>query len=257
MTAACPGEPDAALYLHRLCKQYRRQQVLKDISLTVGKGEIFGLLGPNGAGKTTLMKLVAGLSRPDSGELRLYGRDASGERTELKHLIALVPQENNLEREFTVQEALLVYARLYGLAKPRQRLERVIEEFNLGEMRGKQVGVLSGGMARRLLIARALLGGPQLLLLDEPTVGLDPDVRQELWVIIRQLAAAGRTVFMTTHYLEEAERLCSRIALLKAGRIVAVDTPAGLTAMAGAAGGDRREPTLESAFLRLTREERA
>ena len=257
MTTVCPRAPETVLDLQRLCKSYAGQRVLDDISLTVRKGEIFGLLGPNGAGKTTLMKLIAGLSQPDCGKLAILGRDGSGGRTGIKHRIALVAQENNLEREFTVQEALLSYARLYGIENPRRRVEQVIEKFQLSGMRDKQAGILSGGMARRLMIARALLSEPQLLLLDEPTVGLDPDVRHDIWAIIRSLAAEERTVFMTTHYMEEAEQLCGRVALLKAGRIVTVATPEGLKAMAGTAGDAHQPVTLESAFLRLIREARS
>ncbi|CVK19278.1 ABC transporter ATP-binding protein [Sporomusa sphaeroides] len=256
-TLASHREPEAALVLHRLAKTYDKQEILRGISLTVAQGETFGLLGPNGAGKTTLMKLVAGLSRPDGGQLTIFGRDGGGERQGMKQRIALVAQENNLEREFTVQEALLTYARLYGVAKPRQRVEELVHKFNLTELCRKRVGVLSGGMARRLLIARALLPEPRLLLLDEPTVGLDPDVRQDIWAMIRGLVAAGTTIFMTTHYMEEAEQLCQRVALLKAGQIVAVDTPAGIKRLADAESGNDQQTTLETAFLRLIREGQA
>ncbi len=251
MTAVWHREPDAALELNCLCKTYDRQQVLYDISLTVAPGEVFGLLGPNGAGKTTLMKLISGLSRPDSGRLAIFGRDSGGSRQDIKHELALVAQDNNLEREFTVQEALLTYARLYGVAGPRQRVAEIVQAFNLEAMLAKRVAVLSGGMARRVMIARALLPSPRLVLLDEPTVGLDPDVRQDIWAVIKRLAAAGTTVFMTTHYMEEAEQLCQRVALLKAGRVVTAGTPAAVALMADGAGV---KPTLEAAFLQLIRE---
>lgn len=254
--AACPREHDAVLDLRRLCKSYDKQQVLHDVSLTVIKGEIFGLLGPNGAGKTTLMKLIAGLSRPDSGQLTIFGRDGSGERQSLKDKIALVVQDNNLEREFTVYEALLTYARLFGIEPTRQRVEQIISEFNLSDMCCKQVDTLSGGMARRVSIARALLPKPELVLLDEPTVGLDPDVRQDIWAIVKHLADRGTTIFMTTHYMEEAEQLCHRVALLKEGQVITVDTPNGLKAQAEGGADNRKILTLETAFLRLVREER-
>jgi ABC-type multidrug transport system ATPase subunit len=189
--------------------------------------------------------------------LAIFGQDSARERQAIKPVIALVAQDNNLEREFTVQEALLTYARLYGIVKPRQRVAAIVNEFNLTDMLGKRVAVLSGGMARRLLIARALLPEPRLLLLDEPTVGLDPDVRHTIWALVRRLAAAGTTVFMTTHYMEEAEQLCRRVALLKAGRVVVVDTPAGLKVLAEAGTIAGESPTLETAFLRLIREGRA
>lgn len=255
-TVAWPQAPETALILHQLSKSYDQHMVLCGVSLAVTQGEIFGLLGPNGAGKTTLMKLIAGLSRPDSGQLTIFGQETSRKRQGLRHTIALVAQDNNLEREFTVQEALLTYARLYGIAEAWQRVEQIVEEFHLSAILSKRVAVLSGGMARRLLIARALLARPRLLLLDEPTVGLDPDVRHDIWVMIRQQAAAGTTIFMTTHYMEEAEQLCQRLALLKAGQVVAVDTPAGIKNLAAAGAGVSQggHATLETAFLQLVRE---
>jgi ABC-type multidrug transport system ATPase subunit len=229
--------------------------VVDQVSLHVNKGEIFGLLGPNGAGKTTLMKLIAGLSRPSTGSLELLDGGVIQDRVECRRFVGLVPQESNLERELTVEEALLVYARLFGVGQPRQRVAQVMAEFDLISMRAKKVSLLSGGMARRALIARILLPEPRLLLLDEPTVGLDPDVRQDIWQLVRSLAAAGKTIFMTTHYMDEAEQLCHRIALLKSGKIVATGTPEMLKALA--ANGIGQQTTLETAFLQLIREESA
>ncbi len=250
MTSACPAAPEPVLALHQVCKSYSGASVINGVSLTVNRGEIFGLLGPNGAGKTTLMKLIAGLSRPDAGSVTLA---AAASREARNRFVGLVPQESNLERELTVAEALLVYARLFGVTSPRQRVEAIMRQFDLLPLQAKKVGYLSGGMARRALIARALLPEPQLLLLDEPTVGLDPDVRQEIWRIVRELADAGKTVVMTTHYMEEADALCRRIALLKAGRIAAEGTPESLKQMAGQRADSAM--TLEAAFLQLVREE--
>lgn len=255
MTSACPAVPEYVLSLCQVCKSYDQQTVIDHVSLRVAKGEIFGLLGPNGAGKTTLMKLIAGLSRPSAGSIEIASKGVAQNAINRKRYIGLVPQESNLERELTVEEALLVYARLFGVENAEQRTVEIMNAFDLMIMRKKKVNVLSGGMARRALIARALLPHPQLLLLDEPTVGLDPDVRQDIWHIIRTLAAAGKTIFMTTHYMDEAEQLCHRIALLKSGRIVATGTPETLKALATNEAG--LQITLEKAFLQLIRGESA
>ena len=255
MISACHAAPKCALALHKIGKSYGNQTVLDQITLTVDKGEIFGLLGPNGAGKTTLMKLIAGLSLPDSGQIEILGALRVRDRVQCNQLVGLVPQESNLERELTIEEALLVYARLFGIKNPQQRVGQIMTEFALLPLRTKKVGVLSGGMARRALIARSLLPEPQLLLLDEPTVGLDPDVRQDIWGIIQGLAASGKTIFMTTHYMDEAEQLCHRIALLKSGNIVASGAPDTLKKLVNTASGT--QATLEKVFLQLTREETA
>lgn len=255
MTSACPAAPECVLALNEISKKYGKETVVDRVSLQAGKGEIFGLLGPNGAGKTTLMKLIAGLSRPDSGSLELFDGGRIDDMLARRRFVGLVPQESNLERELTVEEALLIYARLFGVREPQRRVTEVIAGFDLALMRTKKVGLLSGGMARRVLIARVLLAEPRLLLLDEPTVGLDPDVRQEIWQIVRNLAAAGKTIFMTTHYMDEAEQLCHRIALMKAGRIVAAGTPEMLKMLVTDRPG--QQATLEEAFLQLIRKESA
>lgn len=253
ITSSTYGRKDyrLALSLQDISKTYGGQIVVDKIALQVAGGEIFGLLGPNGAGKTTLMKIIAGLTLPTAGKLALYGRDGLRDRQAVKPLIGLVPQESNMEKELTVREALFVYARLFGLENPGERVRQVTEEFNLATMITKKVGVLSGGMTRRVLIARALLPSPRLLLLDEPTVGLDPDVRWDIWQVVRQLAAEGKTIFMTTHYMEEAEQLCRRVALLKEGRILLVDTPEKIKLSVGLLDG--QICTLEKAFLHLVR----
>jgi ABC-type multidrug transport system ATPase subunit len=247
--------PNHVLIVKNICKRYGDQTILDQISLSVASGEIFGLLGPNGAGKTTLMKVISGLSLPDTGHVEFLGAGSSRDRVLFKRLVGLVPQESNLERELTVEEALLVYARLFGVERPQQRVTQVMCQFDLLPLRTKKVGLLSGGMARRAMIARVLLPEPRLLLLDEPTVGLDPDVRQDIWQIIQGLAASGKTIFMTTHYMDEAEQLCHRIALLKLGKIVASGAPETLKNLAITATGTTA--TLEEAFIRLIREESA
>ncbi|WP_371377765.1 ABC transporter ATP-binding protein [Sporomusa aerivorans] len=250
-TFAAAMEHNEALNLENISKTYQGKQVLEGVSVTVNAGEVFGLVGPNGAGKTTLMKIIAGLSRPGSGRITIFGRDGLGGRAAVKHRLGWVPQENNLERELSVREALLLYALLYGVPSARLRVKQIMAEFNLADISGRSIGMLSGGMARRVLIARAVLPEPQMLLLDEPSVGLDPDVRQDIWQVIRLLAGKGKTIFLTTHYMDEAEQLCDRLALLKAGRILVTGTPAGIKSMAAGAGDS--PGTLEEAFLRLIR----
>jgi ABC-2 type transport system ATP-binding protein len=244
-------EPGCGLMLTDVTKVYEKQKVLDNLSLTVKAGEVFGLLGPNGAGKTTAMKVIAGLVRPNSGSVRIFGLDTASKSVTVKQLVGLVPQDNNLERELTVEEALRVYGRLFAIPDLKQQVEEKLTEFSLGAVRDKRVGLLSGGMARRVLIARALLPQPELLLLDEPTVGLDPDVRHEIWDIIQRLAAEGKTVVLTTHYMEEAEKLCHRVAMLRTGRLVLLDTPDGIRNRLGTKDG--AAAALETVFIQLAK----
>lgn len=244
-----PGSP-AAVSAECVGKIYGKQQVLSGVSFQVRKGEIFAFLGPNGAGKTTLMKIIVGLAKPTFGKVKIFGHDCLLEKQAVKKLIAFVPQENNLEREFTVEQALVTYGRIYGVRGLNSRLEEVMEEFRLHDMRKKDINHLSGGMARRVLIARAMLTKPQLLLMDEPTVGLDPDIRWDMWNMISALAGRGCTIILTTHYMEEAERLCGRVALLRQGELLTADTPAEIVKRAaGSASG--HNISLETAFIRL------
>ncbi len=251
-TSVCPTEPELGLYLDGLTKVYEKRVVVDQVSLKVGQGEIFGLLGPNGAGKTTLIKMIAGLTRPTAGSVRVFGLDVSARDAQVKRWIGVMPQDNNMERELTVEETFAVYGRLFGVKPLRQQVERQLAEFGLEEMREKKIGTLSGGMARRALIARTLLPQPRLLLLDEPTVGLDPDVRHSIWEIVRKFATAGKTIILTTHYMVEAERVCGRVGILKAGRMVVEGTPAYITRQA--AGKNGGPATLESVFINLARE---
>ena len=234
-------------------KMYEQYKALNDVSLTVRAGEVFGLLGPNGAGKTTLMKAIAGLVRPTTGSIRIFGHDIVNPDERVKRLVGLVPQNHNLERELTVKESMEVYGRLFGVKPLKQRVEQIITEFAMEGMCHKRVGILSGGMVRRALIAKALLPGPRLLLLDEPTVGLDPDIRQDIWAIVRQLVEHGKTVIITTHYMEEAEQLCDRIAMLRSGRLALLDTPDGIRERLGADSGVSTVAALEKVFIQLAR----
>lgn len=242
----------AALSLGGVGKRYGEKMALDGVSLEIAPGETMGLLGPNGAGKTTLLKVIAGLCAPSAGTARIFGADALRGRKAVNARVGLVPQENNMEREFTVWEALSSYAKLFGVPDSGARVAEVAEALRMEAWLGRKVSRLSGGMARLAMIARALLPRPSLLLLDEPSVGLDPDVRREIWRVVRQLQAEGVTVILTTHYMEEAEALCDRIALLRRGRLLRVATAAALKAEA--ARGAQRETTLEEAFLRLLQE---
>lgn len=217
---ACRIDMEQAVNIIGVSKTYAGTAVVKAVSLEITCGEILGLLGPNGAGKTTLMKMIAGLARPDAGRIELFGIETGGRSLSTRALVGLAPQDNNLERELTVQEALTIYGRLFDVAHLPDRLSELADRFSLGSVWKKKTGQLSGGTARRVLIARALLPQPRLLLLDEPTVGLDPDVRQELWEIVRQMQRDGKTIVITTHYMEEVEKLCSRVSMLCAGEIV-------------------------------------
>jgi len=225
------------------------KKILEDVTLAVESGTVMGLLGPNGAGKTTLIRLVAGLARPDAGTIHVCGEDAAKRSVRFRRLIGLVPQENTLESELTVGESLLAYARLYGINDAKEMVHQTAERYHLSDFLDKRPEEISGGMKRRAVIARAAMTDPAVLLLDEPSAGLDPDLRHEVWALIRKLRDAGKTLLLTTHYMEEAERLCGRIAFLRAGRLRALDTADGIRA----AAGDAKD--LEQAFLRLSHEE--
>ena len=224
------------------------KKILEDVTLDVESGTVMGLLGPNGAGKTTLIRLVAGLARPDAGTIHVCGEDAAKRSVRFRRLIGLVPQENTLESELTVGESLLAYARLYGINDAKETVHQTAERYHLSDFFDKRPEEISGGMKRRAVIARAAMTDPAVLLLDEPSAGLDPDLRHEVWALIRKLRDAGKTLLLTTHYMEEAERLCGRIAFLRAGRLRALDTADGIRAAAGDA------EDLEQAFLRLSHE---
>lgn len=243
-----------AVEINGLTKAYQRRVVLRGLELSVKSGEIVGLLGSNGAGKTTLLKVIAGLSRPDAGQVDVFGFSAGERSREFCRMIGMVPQENNIERELSILDSLRFYARLYGVADAAARVDAVIAQFAMEEWADKTVDEVSGGMARRAMIARAVIPQPRLLLLDEPSVGLDPDMRREVWAAIDALRRDGTSVVITTHYMEEAERLCDRIALLKDGKIVHMSTAEEMKRLAAAKSGERCDD-LETAFLQLVRGE--
>lgn len=237
------------LALEEISKQVKGKDILQKVSLNLQKGEILGLLGPNGAGKTTMMKIISGLSLPSAGQIKILGIDAIKERVKIKSQVGFVMQDNNMEREFTVKEALIYYARLYKVIDYRIAVEKIIEQFAMKSWQDRRIDKLSGGMARKAMIARALLVKPQILLLDEPSVGLDPDVRLEIWQEIYKLRQLGISIIITTHYMEEAEKLCDRIAILQEGKLKIVDTVNKLKEIMTKSLDE--QITLEQAFLRF------
>ncbi len=208
------------LNIEKLSKSYGKRQVLQDLTLHIKPGEIYGLLGPNGAGKTTTINILCNLLQPDSGIIKINGQPVS---KATKPLIGVAPQENLLYKTLSCEENLNFYARIYGLKSQqhRQQVYRCLEAVNLANRAKSPVETLSGGMQRRLNIAVALVHQPKLVILDEPTTGLDIEARYEIWDLILRLKRQGMTVLLTTHLLDEAERLCQRIGILKGGRIVA------------------------------------
>ncbi len=223
-TASC------ALRLSGVVKTFGPVLAIDGLDLEIPRGITFGLLGPNGAGKSTVMRLLVGTATATQGSIEALGMPLPASSRAVRARTGLVPQLDNLDEELTCTENLEVYARLYGVPR-RQRREAVawgLELAQLTERADAFTAQLSGGMRRRLLIARGLLHRPELVLLDEPTVGLDPQVRQSLWTQIEQIRSSGATVVLTTHYIEEAERLCDRVAILDHGRLIALDSPRGL-----------------------------
>jgi ABC-2 type transport system ATP-binding protein len=204
-----------------------------NLSLSIKSGEVFGLLGPNGAGKTTTIKLLTTLSRPDSGSCKIDDVDVVKNPLAIKEKIGVVPQENNLDRELTAQENLLIYGMLHRVSDRERKISEALKMVGLWDRKDSVVTGFSGGMKRRLLIARALLPEPSVLFLDEPSIGLDPQIRRQMWEVIRKTRIDGRTVVITTHYIEEAEVLCDRVCILFKGSLIALDTPGNLKSSVG------------------------
>lgn len=216
-----------------LTKNYGKIRAVDNLSLSIKSGEVFGLLGPNGAGKTTTIRLLTTLSRPDSGSCRIDDVDVVKNPLEIKEKIGVVPQENNLDRELTAQENLLIYGMLHRVSDRERKISEALKMVGLWDRKDSVVSGFSGGMKRRLLIARALLPEPSVLFLDEPSIGLDPQIRRQMWEVIRKTRIDGRTVVITTHYIEEAEVLCDRVCILFKGRLIALDTPGNLKSSVG------------------------
>ena len=206
------------------------------VTFSVRRGEVFGLLGPNGAGKTTIIRMLTMQTQPTSGIIRIDGCDIRGHALTIKKKIGVVPQHVNFDQELSVWENMELHARLHhmGRAERTARIQQLLAEMSLAEVRNDGVRRLSGGMKRRLLIARALIHEPQVLFLDEPTVALDPQIRRHIWDFIRDLSKRGVTVLLTTHYIEEAEALCDRVAILNKGTLIALRTPRSFCAHLGA-----------------------
>jgi lipooligosaccharide transport system ATP-binding protein len=217
----------STLVARELKKSYDGFEAVKGVDFEVYRGECYGFLGPNGAGKTTTMKMIYGAVIPTDGELEVAGLDVRRCEREIKRRIGVVPQENNLDDDLKVKENLLVYGRYYDLPRKVafQRAEELLEFVELTERAESPVDQLSGGMKRRLLIARALINDPEIVVLDEPTTGLDPQARHLVWDRLRALAAEGKTLVLTTHYMEEAARLCDRLVIMEGGLIIAQGSP--------------------------------
>ena len=211
-------------------KRYGEFIAVDNISFSVKEGEVFGFLGPNGAGKTTAMKMIQCVSPKTRGKLEVFGMDVNTNQREIKKLLGVVPQENNLDPDFTVYQNLLVYSRYFDIPqkKAQMRIEELLDFVQIKEKKDTLITLLSGGMKRRLLLARALLNDPRLLVLDEPTVGLDPQARHLVWDKIKKLRSGGNTIVLTTHYLEEAERLCDRLVIMDNGKILVEGKPSDL-----------------------------
>ena len=217
----------AIIEVNNLHKSYAGLRVVDDISIHIQRGECYGLLGQNGAGKSTTLRLLLGLTDPDGGTVKLLNHDVPHFAREARLRIGVVPQIDNLDPDFTVEENLLVYGRYFGMSEKeiKSRIPMLLEFSNLTSKRNAMVPTLSGGMKRRLSLARALVNDPDIIFLDEPTTGLDPQARHLIWQRLRELTSQGKTLLLTTHFMEEAERLCHRLAILDHGRMIAEDTP--------------------------------
>lgn len=223
-----------AIEIRDVRKRYRNLQALKGVSFTVERGEFFGLLGPNGAGKTTLISILAGLNRADSGRVNVLGHDVVADYRMARRLLGVVPQELVFDPFFTVRETLRLQSGYFGLTRNDDWIDEIMANLDLTSKADANMRQLSGGMKRRVLVAQALVHRPPVIVLDEPTAGVDVELRQTLWKFISRLHREGHTIILTTHYLEEAEALCNRIAMLKFGEVVALDrTSHLLTQFAG------------------------
>jgi ABC-2 type transport system ATP-binding protein len=222
---------EPALALRKLHKSYGNVRAVVDLDLTIHAGECFGLLGPNGAGKTTTIEICEGLLDPDGGDVQVLGMRWNTHGNELREQLGIQLQDTQLSEKLTVTETVRLFRSFYAKGPPT---EEVISLVQLEEKRDARVGTLSGGQKQRLAIALAIVGDPRLLFLDEPTTGLDPQSRRQLWDLIGRFRQEGRTILLTTHYMDEAERLCDRIAIVDHGRVIALDTPRALIASLGA-----------------------
>jgi ABC-2 type transport system ATP-binding protein len=236
-----------ALQITDLIKRYPTgTEALRGVSLEIGAGEFFGLLGPNGAGKSTLIHCTTGLAQPTSGSIRVFGHDAIEHYGNARMAVGLAPQDVNLDHFLTLEETLDFHGGYFGMPRKerKERIGELLDAFSLTAKRKDRTLTLSGGMKRRLILARALMHRPRLLILDEPTAGVDVELRLELWHYVQRINAEGTTILLTTHYLEEAEQLCDRIAFINGGEIVAQGTSQELGTAYGVS-------SLEDAYLEL------
>ncbi len=234
-----------ALSIEHVSKSYGSSTALDDINMTVEQGAFFGFLGPNGAGKSTTIHLITGIARLTKGRIRVFGTDVNTSYREARTKVGLSPQEFNVDIFEKVDNILDFVAGYYGLHKAlrKERVDELLERFNLEKHRRKEFRMLSGGLKRRVLLARAMVHKPKLLILDEPTAGVDVELRRELWKYLRELNEDGTTILLTSHYLEEVELLCDRIAMINQGKIVVVDDKEAFTQNGG---------KLEDKYLELT-----
>jgi len=219
-----------AVSFFRVAKNFGALRALDEVSLDIAQGEFFGLLGPNGAGKTTLISSLAGLCRPDSGHIRVLDHDVVSDFRVARRALGVVPQELVFDPFFSVRETLRIQSGYFGIRRNDDWIDEILANLDLTGKADDNMRRLSGGMKRRVLVAQALVHKPPVIVLDEPTAGVDVELRQGLWQFIRRLNREGHTIILTTHYLEEAEAMCQRIALMKQGRVVALDTTANLMA---------------------------
>ena len=217
-----------AVSIHQLEKRFGALRALAGVSLDIHEGEFFGLLGPNGAGKTTLISCLAGLVRPDAGTLSVLGHDVVADYREARRRLGVVPQELVFDPFFTVRETLRIQSGYFGIRDNEAWIDEILANLDLADKADTNMRRLSGGMKRRVLVAQALVHKPPVIVLDEPTAGVDVELRRGLWQFVRRLNGEGHTIILTTHYLEEAEALCGRIAMLQKGRIVALDSTQNL-----------------------------
>ena len=241
-----------AVSVEHLSKRYGNLLALNDVSLQVQEGEFFGLLGPNGAGKTTLISILAGLCRPDQGEALIMGTNVQNHFLEARRMLGVVPQELVFDPFFTVRETLQFQSGYFGIRNNSDWIDEIMANLDLTSKANSNMRSLSGGMKRRVLVAQALVHRPPVIVLDEPTAGVDVELRQSLWKFISRLNQDGHTIVLTTHYLEEAESLCGRIAMLKSGQVVALDTTENLLARYGKTrAADGQETDLEDVFIQI------
>ncbi|MDQ5959301.1 MAG: type transport system ATP-binding protein [Pseudomonadota bacterium] len=217
-----------AVSIQQVEKHFASLKALDGVSLEIAEGEFFGLLGPNGAGKTTLISCLAGLARPDAGKLTVLGRDVVADYRDARRLLGVVPQELVFDPFFTVRETLRIQSGYFGIRNNDVWIDEILANLDLADKADTNMRRLSGGMKRRVLVAQALVHRPPVIVLDEPTAGVDVELRQGLWQFIRRLNCEGHTIILTTHYLEEAETLCGRIAMLQRGKVVALDSTQNL-----------------------------